>query len=80
MSEQYVYSSNVGSTARRVRVQEAASSSDAALKVFTKGTIIDLLPHIPNQGTIAAMEEGRLGGLRRFSSVAELMADLNEDD
>ena len=34
----------------------------------------------PNATTIAAMEEGRRGGLRQFASVDELFADLNEED
>lgn len=34
----------------------------------------------PNETTIAAMREARAGGLKRFNSVAELMADDDEDD
>jgi hypothetical protein len=33
----------------------------------------------PNETTIAAMEELNHGGLQRFSSVTELLADLNSD-
>jgi DNA-damage-inducible protein J len=36
--------------------------------------------HIPNAETIEAIEEGRRGGLKKFHSVAELMADLHADD
>lgn len=36
-------------------------------------------PLIPNQTTLAAMEEARRGGLVRFDSVAALMADLDAD-
>lgn len=34
----------------------------------------------PNETTLAAVREARAGGLKRFSSVAELMADIDEDD
>lgn len=34
----------------------------------------------PNATTIAAMEEGRRGGLTRFGSVDELFADLHAND
>jgi DNA-damage-inducible protein J len=36
--------------------------------------------HIPNAETIAAIEEGRRGGLKTFKTVEALMADLNADD
>jgi DNA-damage-inducible protein J len=35
---------------------------------------------IPNEETRAAMRELEAGGGKTFSSVKELMADLNEDD
>ena len=37
-------------------------------------------PLVPNETTIAAMREARTGGLSRFNSVAELMADLDEGE
>lgn len=37
-------------------------------------------PLVPNATTIAAMVEARRGGLKSFSSVEALMADLNADD
>jgi DNA-damage-inducible protein J len=37
-------------------------------------------PLIPNAETIAAMEEARLGGLRSFDTIEELMADLHAED
>jgi DNA-damage-inducible protein J len=37
-------------------------------------------PPIPGPETVEAMEEGRRGGLPSFSSVDDLMADLNADD
>ena len=37
-------------------------------------------PLTPNAETIAAIREARLGGSRRFESVADLTRDLNEGD
>ena len=37
-------------------------------------------PLIPNEETIAAMKEARLGELPAFDSVDELMANLNAED
>ena len=37
-------------------------------------------PLVPNATTIAAMKEARKGGLKSFSTVQDLMADLNADD
>ena len=37
-------------------------------------------PLIPNAATIEAMKEARRGGLTSFTSVEELMSDLNADD
>ena len=37
-------------------------------------------PLIPNAETIAAMEDARAGRMKSFSSVEELMADLNAED
>jgi DNA-damage-inducible protein J len=36
--------------------------------------------HEPNAETMEAIEEARRGGLKRFNTVAELMADLHADD
>ena len=35
---------------------------------------------VPNAETAAAMQEARAGGLKRFDTVADLMADLDADD
>jgi DNA-damage-inducible protein J len=35
---------------------------------------------VPNAETIAAIEEGRRGGLKNYKTVEALMADLNADD
>lgn len=37
-------------------------------------------PLVPNEETIAAMKEARRGKLPSFTSVQDLMADLNADD
>ena len=37
-------------------------------------------PLVPNTVTIEAMKEARRGGLKSFSSVDSLMANLNADD
>jgi len=37
-------------------------------------------PLIPNETTIAAMQEARRGGLPRFNSVQELLDHLNAED
>lgn len=37
-------------------------------------------PLVPNAVTIEAMKEARRGGLKSFSTVEDLMADLNADD
>ena len=43
-----------------------------------KAVPFDLI--VPNAETIAAIEEGRRGGLKTFKTVEALMADLNADD
>jgi len=35
---------------------------------------------VPNATTIAAMKEARQGGLKSFTTVQDLMTDLNADD
>ncbi len=42
--------------------------------------ILPFEPLSPNAETIAAMKEARKGKLKSFSSVNDLMADLNADD
>jgi len=37
-------------------------------------------PLVPNATTIAAMKEARQGGLKSFTTVKDLMADLDADD
>jgi DNA-damage-inducible protein J len=45
-----------------------------------KEKALPFAPLIPNEETIAAMKEARKGKLKSFTSVDDLMADLNADD
>jgi DNA-damage-inducible protein J len=57
--------------------------SDAVRLMLTRVAREKTLPFeplSPNEETIEAMREARKGRLPRFSSVDELMADLNEGD
>jgi len=57
--------------------------SDAFRLMLTRVAIEKALPFEllnPNPETIAAMKEARGGKLPSFSSIEELMADLNADD
>jgi len=57
--------------------------SDAFRIMMTKVAKEKALPFeplIPNKETIAAMKEARKGKLKSFTSINDLMADLNEKD
>lgn len=57
--------------------------SDAMRMLLTRVAREKALPFelmTPNPATIAALKEARAGGLRKFGSVTDLMADLHEDD
>lgn len=57
--------------------------SDAVRLMLTRVAHEKALPFeplTPNATTIAAMKEAREGKGRQFSTVADLMADLNADD
>ena len=57
--------------------------SDAVRLLLTKVAHDHALPFdplIPNEETIAAMKEARRGNLPSFSTVEELMANLNAPD
>jgi len=45
-----------------------------------KEKALPFAPLIPNEETIAAMKEARKGKLKSFTSINDLMADLNADD
>jgi DNA-damage-inducible protein J len=57
--------------------------SDAVRVLLTRVAAEQALPFevkVPNAKTRAAMAEARRGGLKRFASVGDLMADLEADD
>jgi DNA-damage-inducible protein J len=57
--------------------------SDAVRLMLTKVARERALPFdplMPNETTIAAMKEARAGNLKRFDSIAALMADLHAED
>ena len=65
-----------------VVVSSSADSGPGSLReALTSAVAGDTIVFaLPNATTIAAMKEARRGGLASFSSVKDLMADLNEDD
>ncbi len=75
---------------KRIKTQAAKtlasmglSVSDAVRVLLTRVAAEKALPFevkVPNAKTAAAMQEARKGGLPSFSSVSELMSDLNADD
>lgn len=59
------------------------SVSDAIRLLMIRVADDQALPfelHVPNEETIAAMEEARRGGLPKAHSVEEMMAQLDADD
>lgn len=57
--------------------------SDAIRMLLTRVAREKALPvelMTPNPKTIAALKEARAGGLRKFGSVDDLMADLDDED
>jgi DNA-damage-inducible protein J len=75
---------------KRVKAQAAKalsamglSVSDAVRVLLTRVAVEKALPFdlkVPNAATAAAMREARAGGLASFSSVSDLMTDLNAKD
>lgn len=86
----------MANTVVRARIDERLKEEAAAVLATIGLTVSDALrlmmvriatdkalpfePLVPNDKTIAAMKEARRGGLKAFSSVNDLMADLKEDD
>lgn len=59
------------------------SVSDAVRVLLTRVATEKALPfevRVPNASTATAMREARAGGLARFKTVPDLMADLNAKD
>ncbi len=75
---------------KRIKAQAAKalaamglSVSDAVRVLLTRVAAERRLPfevRMPNSTTAAAMQEARKGGLPSFSSVPDLMNDLNAED
>lgn len=75
---------------RRVKEEAAAilaasglTVSDAFRMMLMRTVAEKALPFdplVPNAETVEAMKEARRGGLRKFATVADLMADLNAED
>ena len=74
---------NVKEEAARVLEQMGLSVSDAIRLLLVRIAREKALPFevkVPNEETIAAMEEARRGEGKKYRSVAEMMKDLNADD
>ncbi|MBV8868082.1 MAG: type II toxin-antitoxin system RelB/DinJ family antitoxin [Acetobacteraceae bacterium] len=74
---------NVKQEAARVLEQMGLSVSDAIRLLLVRIAREKALPFevkVPNDETIAAMEEARRGKGRKYRSVGEMMKDLNADD
>jgi DNA-damage-inducible protein J len=75
---------------KRIKTQAAKtlaamglSVSDAVRVLLTRVAVEKALPFevkVPDATTAAAMREARKGGLTPFTSVSELMSDLNAED
>jgi DNA-damage-inducible protein J len=69
--------------ASQALLEMGLSVSDAVRMMLVRVAKEKVLPfnvYAPNAETIAAMEEARKGGGKKFSSVEELLANLNEKD
>jgi DNA-damage-inducible protein J len=76
-------SGRVKEEAAHVLEQMGLSVSDAIRMMLIRVAREKALPfdvRIPNDETIAAIKEARSGAGKKFSSVADLMKDLNADD
>ena len=72
----------VKARAERALSAMGLSLSDAVRVLLTRVAAEKALPfevRVPNAATRAAVEEARHGKLRKQATVADLMADLNED-
>ncbi|WP_353431632.1 type II toxin-antitoxin system RelB/DinJ family antitoxin [Polynucleobacter sp. MWH-UH23A] len=74
---------NIKEEATAVLAAMGLTPSDAFRIMMTrvaKEKALPFEPLIPNEETIEAMKEARKGKLKSFSSVDDLMTDLNADD
>jgi len=73
----------VKARAERALTAMGLSLSDAVRVLLVRVAAEQALPFevkVPNATTRAAMKEARRGGLKRFASVADLIADASADD
>ena len=74
---------NIKEEATAVLAAMGLTPSDAFRILMTKVAKEKALPFeplVPNEETITAMKEARKGKLKSFTSVDDLMADLDADD
>jgi DNA-damage-inducible protein J len=74
---------NIKEEATAVLAAMGLTPSDAFRILMTrvaKEKALPFEPLVPNKETIEAMKEARKGKLKSFTSVDDLMADLNADD
>jgi len=74
---------NIKEEATAVLAAMGLTPSDAFRILMTRVAREKALPFeplVPNKETIKAMKEARKGKLKSFTSVDDLMADLNADD
>jgi DNA-damage-inducible protein J len=74
---------NIKEEATAVLAAMGLTPSDAFRILMTRVAREKALPFeplVPNKETIEAMKEARKGKLKSFTSVDDLMADLNADD
>ena len=74
---------NIKEEATAVLAAMGLTPSDAFRILMTrvaKEKALPFEPLVPNEETITAMKEARKGKLKSFTSVDDLMADLDADD
>jgi DNA-damage-inducible protein J len=74
---------NIKEEATAVLAAMGLTPSDAFRILMTRVAREKALPFeplVPNKETIEAMKEARKGKLKSFTSIDDLMADLNADD
>ena len=74
---------NIKEEATAVLAAKGLTPSDAFRILMTKiakEKALPFDPFVPNEKTIAAMKKAREGKLKSFSSIDDLMADLNAND
>lgn len=83
-----VFTADVDATilaqANEVLAKEGITLTDALHRMMNYIVVEGRMPHFqcfePNEETLAAMAEAESGDLVTVGTVAELMAELNEDD